>query len=166
VPTPRGAVAVLKVVAAVVFLLSLLHSTGRAQTSLNDIHVVPRQITPSVENAVTATTIVDGSLLHMVKTDVKLVLVPVSVTDPYQRLVSGLRAENFELFEGKKPQEIRHFSSEDLPVSIGIILDASGSMHEKWDRVREAVTKFCNVSNPQDEFFMIVFADQPRLATD
>jgi Ca-activated chloride channel homolog len=163
---PREAVAVLRVIVGVVFFLNLLHSAGLTQTSVNDIHVVPTQITPSVATAVASTKLVDGSVLHVVKSDVKLVLVPVSVTDPKQRLVSGLRAENFELFEGKKPQEIRHFSSEDAPVSIGIILDASGSMRDKMDRVREAVTKFCEAANPQDEFFMIVFGDQPRLATD
>jgi Ca-activated chloride channel family protein len=83
-----------------------------------------------------------------------------------QRLVTGLQAENFQLFEGKKPQEIRHFSSEDVPVSVGIILDASGSMRSKMDRVRDAVKQFCAEANPQDEFFMIVFSDRPRLATD
>ncbi len=165
-PTPRGTVATLKVVVAVVFLFSLLDSAGVAQTGVNDIHVVPRQVNPSVANVIASTELVGGSGLHVLKTDVKLVLVPVSVTDPGQRLVSGLRAENFELFEGKKPQEIKHFSSEDAPVSIGIVLDASGSMHDKWDRVREAVTRFCEAANPQDEFFLIVFSDQPRLATD
>lgn len=165
-PAPREALAVLKVILGVALLLSLLNSAGLTQTSVNDIHVVPRQITPAVANTVASTKVADGSLLHVVKTDVKLVLVPVSVTDPSQRLVSGLRAENFELFEGKKPQEIRHFSSEDAPVSIGIILDASGSMHDKMGRMREAVAKFCQDANPQDEFFMIVFSDQPRLATD
>jgi Ca-activated chloride channel homolog len=169
-PTPREAIAVVKFIPAIVFLFCLLQSAGLTQTSLNDIHVVPRQITPSLGSALPITELVGGSplesTLHVVKTDVKLVLVPVSVSDPYQRLVSGLRAENFELFEGKKPQEIKHFSSEDTPVSIGIILDASGSMHDKFDRVREAVTKFCEVANPQDEFFMIVFGDEPRLATD
>ncbi len=165
-PTPRGTVATLKVVVAVVFLFSLLDSAGVAQTGVNDIHVVPRQVNPSVANVIASTELVGGSGLHVLKTDVKLVLVPVSVTDPGQRLVSGLRAENFELFEGKKPQEIKHFSSEDAPVSIGIVLDASGSMHDKWDRVREAVTRFCEAANPQDEFFLLVFSDQPRLATD
>lgn len=165
-PAPREAVVVLNVIVGVVFLLCLLDSAGLAQTDMNDIHVVPRQISPSVANAAASTRVVDGSILHVLKTDVKLVLVPVSVTDPSQRLVSGLRAENFELFEGKKPQEIKHFSSEDAPVSIGIILDASGSMHDKMGRVREAITKFCETANPEDEFFMIVFADQPRLATD
>ena len=77
-----------------------------------------------------------GSLLHVIKSDVKLVLVPVSVSDPMERFVTGLRAENFQLFEGKKSQEIRHFWSEDVPISIGIILYASGSMGGKMNRVK------------------------------
>jgi Ca-activated chloride channel homolog len=165
-PTPREAFAVLKAIVSVGFLLSLLGVIGYSQTSLNDVHVAPRATAPAMANAVASGTLVNGTLLHVVKTDVRLVLVPVSVTDPAQRLVTGLRAENFELFEGKKPQEIRHFSSEDLPVSIGIILDASGSMANKMGRVRDAVNQFCEAANPQDEFFMIVFADQPRLVTD
>ena len=164
-PTPRE-VAGLKVVVALVFLLELLDPAGQTQTNVNDIHVVPRQVSPSMANAVASSKLVDGSLLHVVKTDVKLVLVPVTVTDPRQRLVTGLRAENFQLFEGKKAQEIRHFSSEDVPVSIGIVLDSSGSMRTKMSRVREAVNQFCEAANPQDEFFMIEFSDVPRLATD
>ena len=164
-PTPRE-VAGLKVVVALVFLLGLLDPAGQTQTNMNDIHVVPRQVSPSMANAVASSKLVDGSLLHVVKTDVKLVLVPVTVTDPRQRLVTGLRAENFQLFEGKKAQEIRHFSSEDVPVSIGIVLDSSGSMRTKMSRVREAVNQFCEAANPQDEFFMIEFSDVPRLATD
>ena len=164
-PTPRE-VAGLKVIVAVVFFLGLLDPAGQTQTSVNDIHVVPRQVSPSMANAVASSKLGDGSLLHVVKTDVKLVLVPVSVTDPRQRLVTGLRAENFQLFEGKKPQEIRHFSSEDVPVSIGIVLDSSGSMRAKMSRVRDAVNQFCEAANLQDEFFMIEFSDVPRLATD
>jgi Ca-activated chloride channel family protein len=165
-PTTREAFAVRKAAVAVVFLLSLLDVTGYSQTSLNDVHVAPRATAPAMANTVASGALVNGTLLHVLKTDVRLVLVPVSVTDPAQRLVTGLRAENFELFEGKKPQEIRHFSSEDLPVSIGIILDASGSMANKMSRVRDAVTQFCEAANPQDEFFMIAFSDQPRLLTD
>ena len=164
-PGPRDTVAGLRIL-VIVLLLSLLDAAGHSQTSVNDVHIVPRAMSPSMANAIASGIVVHGSLLHVVKTDVKLVLVPVSVTDPSQRLVTGLRAENFELFEGKKPQEIRHFSSEDVPVSIGIILDSSGSMADKMDRVREAVNQFCRAANPQDEFFMIAFADRPRLATD
>ncbi|HEX4783076.1 MAG TPA: VWA domain-containing protein [Candidatus Sulfotelmatobacter sp.] len=117
-------------------------------------------------NALASTKMPEDLGLHVLKTDVKLVLVPVSVTDPWQRLVSGLGAENFQIFDGKKQQEIRHFSSEDLPVSIGIILDASGSMRDKMDRVRDAVHQFCEAANLQDEFFMISFSDEPRLIAD
>jgi Ca-activated chloride channel family protein len=165
-PIPREAVAGLKVIAALIFLLSLLGTSALTQTSVNDVHVVPRQMSPAMANAVASNKLVEGSILHVVKTDVKLVLVPVSVMDPMQRLVTGLQAENFQLFEGKKPQEIRHFSSEDVPVSIGIILDTSGSMREKMARVREALTQFCEEANPQDEFFMVAFSDQPHLVTD
>jgi Ca-activated chloride channel homolog len=165
-PTPREAVAGLKVFAGLGFLLCLLGTAALTQTSVNEVHVVPRQLSPAMANAIASSTLVNGSILHVVKTDVKLVLVPVSVMDPKQRLVTGLQAENFQLFEGKKPQEIRHFSSEDVPVSIGIILDASGSMREKMGRVREAVTQFCEEANPQDEFFMVAFSDQPHLVTD
>ncbi len=166
VPTLRVMAVVSKVMVFVPFLFNLLGSAGFSQTSVNDVHVVPRQIAPTMANAVASSKLVDGSILHVLKTDVKLVLVPVSVTDPRQRLVTGLTAENFQLFEGKKAQEIRNFSSEDVPVSIGIVLDASGSMRDKMDRVRDAVTQFCEEANPQDEFFMVVFSDQPRLATD
>jgi len=137
-----------------------------AQTSLDDVHVVSRQATPAVASMVASSQLVAGSYLHVIKRDVNLVLVPVSVTDPLQRLVTGLGRENFQVFEGKKAQEIRHFSTEDTPVSVGIVLDSSGSMKDKMERVREAVRQFCETANPQDEFFMITFADKPRLASD
>jgi Ca-activated chloride channel family protein len=137
-----------------------------AQTSLDDVHVMSRQTAPALASMVTSTQLVAGTYLHVIKRDVNLVLVPVSVTDPMQRLVTGLAQENFQVFEGKKPQEIRHFSSEDTPVSVGIVLDSSGSMKDKMERVREAVNQFCETANPQDEFFMITFADKPRLASD
>src|ERR1700757_1073197 len=160
------AVAVLKSILGSITLLGLVSTSSLTQTSVNDIHIVPRQLSTSMASAIASTKVIEDSGLHVLKTDVKLVLVPVSVTDSRQRLVTGLQAENFQVFEGKKPQEIRPFSSEDLPVSVGIILDASGSMHEKMGRVREAVHQFCEGANLQDEFFLISFADQPRVAAD
>jgi Ca-activated chloride channel family protein len=62
--------------------------------------------------------------------------------------------------------EIRHFSSEDAPVSIGVIFDMSGSMVSKIDRAREAVMEFFKTANPQDEFFMITFSDRPEQVSD
>jgi len=100
------------------------------------------------------------------KVSVDMVLVPVTITDPLNRLVTGLDRENFHLFEGKDQQEIKTFSSEDAPVSIGVIFDMSGSMSSKVERAREAVIEFFKTANPQDEFFMITFADKPEEIAD
>jgi Ca-activated chloride channel family protein len=102
----------------------------------------------------------------LIRTSVNLVMVPVSITDGLHRPVVGLESENFQLFEGKKAQEIKNFSSEDTPVSVGILVDTSGSMSSKLARAREAVLQFCETANPQDEFFLISFADTPQLMTD
>ena len=112
---------------------------------------------------------VDASLkthTKPIKVDVNLVLVPVTITDPMNRLVTGLDKENFSIFEGKEVQDIRHFSSEDAPVSLGVIFDMSGSMSSKIERAREAVIEFFKTANPQDEFFMITFADKPEQIAD
>src|SRR5262249_4794650 len=101
-----------------------------------------------------------------IKVDVSLVLIPVTITDSRERLVVGLREKNFEVFEGKYRQEIQHFSSEDAPISLGVILDLSGSMSGKIERAREAVVAFLKSANPQDEFFLIAFADRPQLLSD
>ncbi len=163
---PAFSRAVALLYSVVLLVLISLGIGAVAQTSLDDVHVVSRQATPAMANMVASAQLVAGSYLHVIKRDVNLVLVPVSVTDPNQRLVTGLGQENFQVFEGKKAQEIRHFSSEDTPVSVGIVLDSSGSMKDKMDRVREAVQQFCETANPQDEFFMIAFADEPRLVSD
>ncbi len=146
--------------------IALLGAGVFAQTDINDIHVAPREAVPLGTGAASSIKQVGGGFLHVIKSDVNLVLVPVSVTDGMERLVKGLGRDNFQLFEGKQPQEIRSFSSEDAPVSVGIILDSSGSMNNKVDRVREAVHQFCETSNLQDEFFLIEFADEPHLVTN
>ena len=101
-----------------------------------------------------------------IKVDVNLVLVSVSVVDPLNREVIGLNKENFEVFERKEKQVIRHFSGEDAPISLGVIFDVSGSMADKIDRARDAVVEFFKTANPQDEFFMITFNDQPQGVTE
>jgi Ca-activated chloride channel family protein len=136
-----------------------------AQVPVEDVHVIPR-IEPPKPSPLDA---IDPSLrthTKPLKVDVSLVLVPVTITDPMNRLVTGLDKDNFEVFEGKEQEEIRHFSSEDIPVSIGVIFDMSGSMSSKIDRAREAVVEFFKTANPQDEFFMITFADKPEQISD
>jgi Ca-activated chloride channel family protein len=59
-----------------------------------------------------------------------------------------------------------HFSSEDAPVSLGVIFDSSGSMSSKMDRAKDAVMEFFKTANPQDEFFMITFSDEPEEVSD
>src|SRR5579863_6437766 len=139
----------------------ILTGLGLCQTSINDIHITPRG---------TADELSHGPHLPggpgVIRSYVELVTVPVTITDNLNRPVIGLDQDNFQLFEDKKPQEIRHFSSEDTPVSIGLIVDMSGSMADKIDRIREAIQQFCDQANPQDEFFMITFADAPMLVTD
>jgi Ca-activated chloride channel homolog len=136
-----------------------------AQNLADDVHVSPRieplkpEPKPIEDPALQTNT-------KPIKRDVDLVLVPVTITDPLNRLVTGLDRDNFEVFEGKQPQEIRHFSSEDAPVSLGVIFDMSGSMSSKIDRAREAVLEFFKTANPQDEFFMITFADKPDEVSD
>jgi Ca-activated chloride channel homolog len=97
---------------------------------------------------------------------VNLVLLPVTITDFFNRTVTGLDKSNFEVFEGKERQDIRNFSGEDTPVSLGVILDTSGSMKTKISRAREAVVEFLKIANLQDEFFMITFSDRPQEVSD
>ncbi len=98
--------------------------------------------------------------------DVNLVLVNVTVTDDWNRIVTGLDKENFTVLEGNEAQEVKHFSSEDAPISLGVIFDMSGSMSDKIEKAREAVIEFFKTANPADEFFMITFNDRPQLRAD
>jgi Ca-activated chloride channel family protein len=100
-----------------------------------------------------------------IRVDVDLALVNVTITDPYNRLVTGLDAENFRVFEDNTEQEIAHFSNEDVPVSIGVILDLSGSMSNKIDKSRLAAVQFFKTANPQDEFFLVSFNDRAQLVS-
>ncbi len=100
------------------------------------------------------------------RVDVNLVQVPVTVTDPMNRLVTGLEKENFQVFDNNAGQTIKYFSSQDAPLTIGIIFDLSGSMDSKFVRARKALTEFLRTSNPQDEFFVVGFNDRPAIIVD
>jgi Ca-activated chloride channel homolog len=143
-------------------LLFLLMPSAFAQGGDENVHVTPRpkeppklEVPPGEEKANLKT--------KTYRKDVDLVLVNVTVTDPMNRLVTGLEKENFQLFEGTQAQEIKHFSSEDTPISLGVIFDLSGSMKAKIDKARDAVIEFFKTANPQDEFFLITFADKPEI---
>src|SRR6266498_3819832 len=99
-PSPRIAGVVLQILLRLLFLASLLNTSSQAQTSLSDVHIPSRSIASATTSGIASETL-GNSGLSIIKTDVRLVLVPVSVTDDRQRLVTGLSAENFQLYEGK-----------------------------------------------------------------
>jgi Ca-activated chloride channel homolog len=98
-----------------------------------------------------------------IRVESTLVLIPVTVTDPLNRFVTGLEKENFKLTEDKLPQDITQFSSEDAPLSVGVVFDCSGSMGHKLDKSRQAVAQFFKLANPEDEFFLVQFNDSANL---
>ncbi len=95
----------------------------------------------------------------------ELVLVNTTVTDPYRRLVTGLEKDNFALFEDGVEQEVTKFSSEDVPVSIGVVFDMSGSMSDKVGKARQSAIQFLRTANPQDEFTLVSFNERAELTS-
>ena len=146
----------------VTLLLLFICFRANAQSDLNAVHVTPRGDLRQPDAAQSSI----NTDMGVIRTTVELVLVPVTVMDKSNRIVTGLEQENFELYEDKHPQPIRHFWKEDAPVSVGIVLDVSGSMDTKIERASDAVGAMLKASNPQDEFFLITFADRPALVQD
>jgi Ca-activated chloride channel homolog len=100
---------------------------------------------------------------HSIRVDSNLILIPVSVTNTFGAPFAGLPREAFRLFEDGVEQQVKFFSAEDAPLSLGIIFDASRSMEGKLDQSRLAVSKFLNTRMTSDEFSLIEFNDAPRL---
>ena len=99
------------------------------------------------------------------KTGVELINVTATVTDSSGRFVSGLKKEDFRLWEDGREQEITHFNAERVPVSLGLVVDTSQSMDgEKWMAARRALNRFLfELLDPQDEVFLYRFDNQPEL---
>jgi VWFA-related protein len=99
------------------------------------------------------------------RTGVELINVTATVTDANGRFVPGLRQQDFRVYQDDEPQEITHFASERVPVSLGIVLDTSGSMEgEKMAAARDALDRFLyQLLDPQDEVFLYKFDGEPEL---
>lgn len=99
------------------------------------------------------------------RSGVELINVTTTVTDDDGRFVSGLRKEDFTVFEDGERQEVTHFSSERVPVSLGIVLDTSGSMTpDKMSAARSAIDRFIyDLLGPDDELFLLEFGSRPDL---
>jgi Ca-activated chloride channel family protein len=151
-------------------LLLALATFATAQST--DVHIVPRTGTPAdsrlAQPMEQESAPGDAPAVHTkpLRVDVNLVMVPVTVTDAKNHPVLGLDKQEFNVFEDGEPQQIRYFSSEDAPMSVGVVLDLSGSMKNKVGMAREAVADFFNAANPADDFFVVTFADKPELLSD
>lgn len=126
----------------IALLLSLLSTPIRAQSSVSS----PPQDKGDEQTTFEVTT--------------ELVVLPVNVTDASGNFVSGLMSQNFRVYEDGRPQEITLFEREDLPVTVGLIVDHSRSMGPKLAAVTTAVSSFAHSSNPEDEMFVVDFGDR------
>ncbi len=168
---------------------ALLCLAARAQTAdpLNQVHVepppahgtgpspapssAPNEKAEKGEKTVSGPAALKAHANETIRVDVNLTLIPLTVTDPMNRLVTGLEKNNFYLYEKgsvgpEQLQTIKTFSTEDAPVTIGIVLDLSGSMTGKFNRSRQSLHAFLKTANPQDEFFVVGFNDRPELMED
>jgi Ca-activated chloride channel homolog len=100
------------------------------------------------------------------KKDVDEVLLHASVVDDHQHIITNLDRNAFTVFEDGKPQAIISFRHEDIPVSMGIVIDNSGSMREKRNKVNQAALNLVRSSNPKDEVFIVNFNDEYYLDQD
>jgi Ca-activated chloride channel family protein len=107
----------------------------------------------------------DGQESFRFKSGVELINVTATVTDANGRFVPGLRQDDFVVYEDNEQQQITHFSSDRVPVSLGIALDTSSSMMgEKIDSARSALDRFLyDLLDPQDEIFLYQFSNDPNL---
>ncbi|HTW46692.1 MAG TPA: VWA domain-containing protein [Acidobacteriaceae bacterium] len=168
-PPPRRFSVFARLPLLLLLLVPLFPLPVRAQESpLDQVHINPPPAAITAKSDPSIPIGAGASLRSGIqfRVDTNLVLVPLTVTDPMDRLVTGLEKQNFTVFEDNHLQSIRTFACDDAPVSIGVILDLSGSMSNKVVRARGAILQFMKTSNPQDEFFVIGFNDRPQLITD
>jgi Ca-activated chloride channel homolog len=103
---------------------------------------------------------------NKIRIDVNLVVLHTSVLDDRGRFADGLKQDNFRVFEDKVEQKLSVFKREDIPVSMGLVIDNSGSMRDKRSRVNAAAITLVENSNPQDEAFVVNFNDDFYLDLD
>src|SRR5262249_34374661 len=103
---------------------------------------------------------------RLLRSDVNLALVNVTVTDPYNRLVTGLESDNFRAFEDNIEQEIETFSSEDVPIPIGVVFDAGGGIDNKIGKALDAAVQFFKPGNLADECFQVIFNERAELTSE
>jgi len=98
------------------------------------------------------------------RVDSSLVLIPAQVTTREGSPIMDLKRKDFRIYEDGAEQEISYFAKDDAPVSIGLLLDSSGSMRNKKQKSSEAAAAFFRTANTEDEFFLVEFDERPKLA--
>jgi Ca-activated chloride channel homolog len=104
--------------------------------------------------------------IFVFKKDVDEVLLHATVQDDHNHLITTLERSAFTVYEDGKPQSIISFHNQDIPVSMGIVIDNSGSMREKRNKVNQAALNLVRSSNPRDEVFVVNFNDEYYLDQD
>ena len=100
------------------------------------------------------------------RSNVEMVVVRAAVIDPLNRYVVGLEREHFKLFDNRVEQTLTHFSNDNAPLSVGIILDISGSMSANLPGAKSSVIRFLQQGTPQDEYFLVTFSDRTAVVQD
>lgn len=133
-------------------MLVLFSTSARAQIDRNEVQVLPLRASA-----------LEISTRQVIKSNVDLVHVEVTVLDHSERAVSGLEATDFAVLEDNNRQAIRYLSTIDQPMSLVIVFDASASMVTKIQAERNAVKELIRNSNPQDDFSVVVVRNNPQL---
>jgi Ca-activated chloride channel homolog len=169
-PWVRGSLALLGVYLSIFVTTTFYLTPCAAAQSADEVHVVPRNGSvrtsppqvlepPNSDSALNSHT-------KPLRADVDLVLIPATVTDGRNQPVTDLQKQNFTIYEENEQQQIRNFSTEDAPISVGLILDVSKSMTNKIETERAAVAEFFKSANPDDDYFVITLGDRPRIIAD
>jgi Ca-activated chloride channel family protein len=145
--------------ASLLFAL-LLFPALTFQSDLNG----PARITPIRSRESSARRSDSGFPEPTLRIDTSLVLIPAQVTTRAGSPIMDLKPKDFRIYEDGTEQEISYFAKDDAPVSIGVLLDSSGSMKNKKQKSSEAAAAFFRTANSEDEFFLIEFDEHPKLA--
>jgi Ca-activated chloride channel homolog len=100
------------------------------------------------------------------RSNTRMVLVPVTVTDHYGKTIMGLQAKDFNIFDDQAPQQIASFATEDAPCSAGLVLDTSGSMQTTLGVVKQSAQAFVRTANTDDEFLLMTVSTQPAVSSE
>jgi len=147
-------------------LFTLRHADAqqKVEQPLAGQQTAPATTSPSAAGATTGTPVGDDTQIII---NADLITLNVTLTDIYGRYVTGLSKQAFTVLDDKVPQEITFFSDDDVPVSLGVIFDVSGSMgRDKIQRARDALQHFIETSHAKDEYFLVGFNQRAQLLLD